>query len=239
MDEVVIQSLYLPSFSLAIIQISIDGKNYYPLSSLAQILGYSSSYNLTNLINKEYITSMDELYGCYLTHTQDSYSIQPCTYIQFNKGLKSSIPLFRAPYLFTNKEGVQQVLSRNTISCDKLKKEICEVLNIPSIIHLPSKETSFYTALEALLKDTNVVIKRQVYIAGYYADIELVGLENNVIIEYDENNHKWYDQNKEKQREDVLKSLGYTLLRIDDSSSPIESASLIFRQLLKLGLTFN
>ena len=239
MDEVVIQSLYLPSFSLAIIQVSIDEKNYYPLSSLAQILGYSSSYNLTNLINKEYVTSMDELYGCYLNYTQDSYSIQPCSYKQFSKGLKSSISLFRAPYLFTNKEGVQQVLSRNTISCDKLKKEICEVLNIPSIIHLSSKETSFYTVLESLLKDTNVVIKRQVYIGGYYADIELVGLENNVIIEYDENNHKWYDQNKEKQREDVLKSLGYTLLRIDDSSSPIESASLIFKQLLKLGLTFN
>ena len=233
MDEVVIQSLYLPSFSLAIIQISIDGKNYYPLSSLAQILGYSSSHNLTNLINKEYITTMDELYGCYLNYTQDFYSIQPCSYKQFSKGLKSYISLFRAPYLFTNKEGVQQVLSRNTISCDKLKKEICEVLNIPSIIHLPSKETSFYTALEALLKDTNVVIKRQVYIAGYYADIELVGLENNVIIEYDENNHAYYDKDMEKQRESVLCQLGYSVIRIDDSKTPLESALIVLNKIEK------
>lgn len=236
MDSITIESLFLPSFSLSIIQLSISDTLYYPISSLSQILGYSSPQALLSLIDKNNLVPIEELYGSYLIDTQDSYSMQPVSFPFFKKNLKKCIPLFKSPYYFTNKEGVQQVLSRNTITCDKLKKEICDALNIPSIIHQPSKETSFYTALFSLLNNTNAVLKRQVYIAGYYADIEVQGLDKQVLIEYDENNHRYYNKENEIHREHVLSSLGYTILRVDDSLDPVSSASHIFKQLIKLGL---
>lgn len=236
MDFLIIKSLFLSSFSLSLIQITIEESNYYPLFSLSQILGYSSPHTLIKLIDKRLLTTVDELYGSYISIINDSYFLQPISFIQFKKELKRNIPLFRAPFVFTNKEGVQQVLSRNTITCEKVKKEICDVLGISSVIHLPSKESSFYSALISLLSGTNITLKRQVYIAGYYADIEVIGLSKPIIIEYDENNHKYYNKDKEDLRGNVLKSLGYTILRINDSLDPVSSASFIFRQLLNYGL---
>lgn len=236
MDYLIIESLFLSSFNLSISQIAIEENKYYPLFSLSQVLGYSSPYALIKLVDKRFITSLDELYGAYISVIQDSYSLQPLSFIQFKKELKNKIPLFKAPFLFTNKEGVQQILSRNTITCEKIKKEICDMLEIPSIIHLPPKEISFYSSLKSLLQCTNAEINRQVYIAGYYADIEVLGLNKPIIIEYDENNHKYYNKEKEELRENVLKSLGYSILRINDSLDPVSSASFIFKQLLKYGL---
>ena len=91
---------------------------------------------------------------------------------------------------------------------------------------------SIYSTLCSLLKDTGIEIRRHVHISGYFVDIELRGCIHPTIIEYDENNHKYYDKKQEEQRELFLKRFGYNVVRVDDSIDPVESSAQIFKTLL-------
>ena len=106
-------------------------------------------------------------------------------------------------------------------------------MEIEYVIHPSSKETQFYESLSTLLKNKGYFYNRHLYLAGYFVDIEVLGNFKHFIIEYDENNHAYYDKDKEKQRETALQQLGYHLIRIDDSKTPLESALIVLNQLEK------
>ena len=203
-----------------------EDSEYFPLSSLSIILGYSSPYSLIQSISDDEKIKVDELYAM---STVNDYS--PISLTMFKKELSQFKPL-----QFTTIKGLENILSRNTFTLPRIKEAIAECIGIKPI-HTPRSESSFYDSLYSIFKGSrleNIEIHRQVYLAGYRADIELVIPEYNkyFVIEYDENNHIGYDQNKEKEREIAIKQLGYEIIRIDDKLNPIESASLVYHKIM-------
>ena len=216
----------IPNFpSLYLTEIDLDSP-YFPLSPLADILGYSTPYSLIQNIPPELKISVSELYSLYTLYLDQFYSYTPMDESVFKKSLVKYKPLW-----FTNKEGIVYILSKNTFTIPRLKESIAEVLGL-STIAPPRKESIFYDALYSMLKDTGIRINRHLYLAGYFVDIELDPI--HVVVEYDENNHKYYDKEKEDKRENVLKALGYSIIRTDDSVPPIESATAVFKQILPM-----
>ena len=195
-----------------------EDSEYFPLSSLSVILGYSSPYSLIQSIPDVEKIKVDELYAM---STVNDYS--PITLPQFKKELSQFKPL-----QFTTLKGLENILSRNTFTLPRIKEAIAECVGIKPI-HTPRPESEFYMYLQTLLQEEGIEIQRHVYLAGYLVDIEIPSL--HIVIEYDENNHRYYDKEKEKIREQAIKQLGYSIIRIDDSLSPLRSAVFVYNSI--------
>ncbi len=205
-----------------------EDSEYFPLSTLSVILGYSSPYSLIQSIPDVEKIKVDELYAM---STVNDYS--PISLTVFKKELSQFKPL-----QFTTLKGLENILSRNTFTLPRIKEAIAECVGIKPI-HTPRPESSFYDSLCSIFKCSrlkDIEIHRQVYLAGYRVDIELVVPEYNksFVIEYDENNHKGYDQIKEKEREMAIRQLGYDIIRIDDKLNPVESASCVYHKIMNI-----
>lgn len=224
--EELLTHLEVPDFpSLTLTKIEL-GNTYYPLSPLSRTLGYSSPNSLIQSIPPELKISVQELYNLYTLYLDQFYSYTPLSESQFKKYLSPCKPLW-----FTSIEGINYILTKNTFTIPRLKQSIATLLNLTPV-SLPRKESLFYESLTSLLKDTGIEIHRHLYIAGYFVDIELQGPIHPTVIEYDENSHKYYSKDAEEQRELALKQLGYNIIRVNDSISPIESATKVFKSLL-------
>ena len=228
-----IQSKNLDGFdSLSIKYIEIENRELYPIANISQIFGYSSPYTPLKLVSKDNTYPIQEVYGLYTVQELDFSTLIPEIGV-FKKGLSLSLTPFHKPLIFINKEGVKEILARNNSCIESIKTSLCKALNIEYVIHSASKETQFYESLATLLKDRGYSYNRHLYVAGYLVDVEVLGNFKHFIIEYDENNHAYYDKDKEKQRENALQQLGYHLIRIDDSKTPLESALLVLDKLEK------
>lgn len=218
----------IPDFlSLSVYEFHLDSV-YYSLSSLAKVLGYSTPVSLIQSIPLEYKVSFDEFYSFYTLYLDQFQTYLPLSKKQVKEELSEFKPLW-----FTKVEGIEYILSKNTFTIPKLKQSIAKMIGITPIAP-PHKESTFYEVLCSMLKDSGLVLNRHLYLAGYYADIEIQGISPAIIVEFDENKHRYYNKEKELKREQVFKSLGYNIIRVDDSISPIESATKVFRQILPL-----
>ena len=214
----------IPGFdSLQFPSVCTEETEYYPLSPLSVILGYATPYSLIQSVPKIEKISLDELYA--MSTMDDDF---PPSLKEYKKALSIFKPLW-----FTTKEGINNILTRNTFNIPKIKEGIEELLGI-TLIHPVRKESSFYDVLSNLLKNENMSIKRHLYLAGYFVDMEIQSdlLKQPIIVEYDENNHKNYNKEKEQIRENALKQLGYTILRTNDYISPVEAATHVYKQIL-------
>lgn len=223
----IISIISVPNFpSLHLVQIEFED-TYYSLSNLSKILGYSTPNSLIQSVPDNLKFSVKDFYSLYTLYLDQFYSYLPMSEKQFKSTLSSIKPLW-----FTDLEGVKYILSRNTFTIPSLKQSLSELLNI---VPIPThrKESQFYETLFYLLQNTGIEIQRHTYLAGYFVDIELHGNIIPTVIEYDENGHKYYSKEKEKTRENAFRQLGYNIIRVDDSLNPVESASLVFKQILQ------
>ena len=91
-----------------------------------------------------------------------------------------------------------------------------------------SKEEEFYSDLWNIMTALNHTIKQHQKIELSYGTVIVDFLiDNSVIVEYDENDHKNYDKNKENLREIELKELGYKFIRLSDKCSNSENIAKI------------
>ena len=118
-------------------------------------------------------------------------------------------------------------MAKNTFTIPRLKECIAQVLGL-TVIAPPRKESIFYSTLQSLLNQHFILLQRHLYLAGYFADCVLEIEDKKIVIEYDENNHKYYSKDKEMERENALRQLGYIILRVDDSIPPEQSALQIY-----------
>ena len=218
-----IASKQIPGFNLQLYSIELE-KSYYPLSPLSSILGYSTPYSLIQCIPKDNKIDIQELYSLYTIYLDQFQTLYPPTLQQFKKSLVQFKPLW-----FTDIDGIEYILSKNTFTIPNLKQSIATSLGIKTISP-PHKESTFYDILRSLLQVDSIECYRHVYLAGYYVDVEIPLL--SIIIEYDENGHKYYNKKKEQEREIALGQLGYTIIRVDDSLNPAESASLVYHKIV-------
>lgn len=93
-----------------------------------------------------------------------------------------------------------------------------------------TKENTFFSNLiECLLTlSPKLEIIRQFGVGKYAVDCLLDG---RFVIEFDENNHKSYNKELEKQREDFIINNGYKIIRVKDSDSIGKNIGLILKQI--------
>ena len=217
----------IPNFeSLSLHVFELD-KDYFPIKTLSEILGYSNPQSLLYLLPDYLRYDIEDLYSLYMLYLEQFNTYVPLNIKEFKKNLSRYKPLW-----FTDKEGINYVLSRNTFTTPRIKNGLAQLLGF-SLIATPHKESIFYDVLSSLLKGTELSIQRHVYIAGYFVDVEITG-DVSVIVEFDENDHKYYDQDKEIIRENALRSLGYMILRVNDSVDMVESASEVYKKIINL-----
>lgn len=212
----------IPDFpSLSIIQIDLDSP-YYPLSCIANTLGYSTPYSLIQNIPPELKVSVSELYSLYTLYLGQFMSYCLMEYPLFKKCLGQFKPLW-----FTSIEGISWILAKNTFTIPRLKECIAQALGL-TVIAPPRKESIFYSTLQSLLNQHSILLQRHLYLSGYFADCVLEIEDKKIVIEYDENKHKYYPKDKEMERENALRQLGYIILRVDDSIPPEQSALKVY-----------
>ena len=100
------------------------------------------------------------------------------------------------------------------------------------IVSYTRPELDFFSNLCYLFDNMglNVDIKRQEYIDGYIVDGLL---DNHIVVEYDENEHKGYDEDKEKERETRISYSGYELVRVSDKMPLGKSLGIVLKKYIE------
>lgn len=113
------------------------------------------------------------------------------------------------------------------ILIDELKD--CDLIsnNLPNMS--TRIELDFLSELRAfyLIYDPFIIIKHQIQISGYIVDFVI----NDLAIEYDEFEHKYYNKEKEVLREEMIRNEGYRVIRISNKKSNIENIALILKNI--------
>ena len=77
--------------------------------------------------------------------------------------------------------------------------------------------------------DPELKVSTQVNISDGIVVDAVIG--DKIIIEYDENNHLYYNKEQEAMRDFTLKRLGYNIIRISDKESNIKNIALICKKI--------
>ncbi len=158
-----------------------------------------------------------------------AYKLMKSIGIQYIQKIKKG----RNSWYFINSDGISRLfgLVRN-IPITKINEYI-NLLNQNGFnvkLMKTSKEEEFYSDLWNIMTALNHVVKQHQKIELSYGTVIVDFLiDNSVIAEYDENNHKNYDRDKEKLREAELKGLGYKFIRLSDRNSNSENIARIIR----------
>lgn len=95
----------------------------------------------------------------------------------------------------------------------------------------PRKEINFFNSLKEFLIPFNITIKTQFNCNKYKIDCYIKEL--NIVIEYDENSHKYYDYDSERHREEFIKNkLKCNIIRISDKYSDATNLGIIINKLI-------
>lgn len=96
-----------------------------------------------------------------------------------------------------------------------------------------TKETNFLYELEESLKPFNIKGIRQYHVLSYRIDYYIPSL--NIVIEYDENNHKnyTYEQHKGRQKE-IERELNCRFIRVSDDNSNSYNIGLVIKEIFDL-----
>lgn len=92
------------------------------------------------------------------------------------------------------------------------------------------KEIEFVTIAQDFLKELGILSIRQYYVKKYRIDLYLP--QHNIAIEFDEENHKYYSTDDEKERENIIIGiLKCKLIRLSEQNSIGFNLAQIFNEL--------
>ena len=118
-----------------------------------------------------------------------------------NKELISSLNQYEMKYIYINTNGLRTILFRTIKPIPPVLLELCKILNI----EINSKPLRYeQETIASILKVFSKESYRLQYNVGGYL-IDLYFPEYNLAVECDENGHKNYNQDKEKEREIYIK----------------------------------
>lgn len=132
---------------------------------------------------------------------------------------KSKFPMLTLPnrgLTIINKRGLLSLISKSQKLSSKQKQEFLNIFGMKDKIILSErKEIRFLTKLKTILQEMNIPILVQFKLNNYRIDAYLS--KQNIAIEYDENNHKYYDKEQEIKREKFISEfLNATIIRVSD-----------------------
>lgn len=128
---------------------------------------------------------------------------------------------------FINQQGVIAFLQKTRRFSISEKQDIyfelrkCNFITQNITICNTRTEIEFASLLNDILKCKNkkLIQQKEIVLDGKHYAIDMTIEGTNFAIEYDENDHKSYNQNLEIEREKAIKHLGYNLLRISSEHS--------------------
>lgn len=131
----------------------------------------------------------------------------------------------RAPKYIVDYNGAMEIITRCTMisieTKEKLTNWIIEIASnyskdvAPVVVLAAKKEVEFFAVVQDMLNEMHIESQCQYYIDEYAVDFYIP--EYNIVVEYDEDDHRSYDQEKEKIRQDyITRKLGCYFLRIPD-----------------------
>ena len=150
----------------------------------------------------------------------------------------NSVPVKTGKSWFINKFGVMSLLTKSIGMSGARKEALLDALGI-GIYFIPRNsraEVDFIDELEDILSERNLHGYRQYPVLNYRIDYYLP--EYKLAIEFDENDHRYYDSKKEEKRKKRIteelkcefcrvsdsKSNGYNLIQVIDAISKAETA---------------
>ena len=218
----------LRGFELCLWELRIADTVMYPLSNLARILGYRRVQGLKMLLSQapDFLLTMDDAFRPYLLDRLDFDAFEP-TFEEFISELNYLVPddmwEFKKRSCFTTLDGIMFILSHNTMTSDRVKKALCNALDIEREIICPSRpETHFYDRICSMLSQWGYRIERQYAIGTYRLDFAVFNEDGKFkcAVEYDEPGHRWYDEEKEHERQAYLGRHHIRVIRVDSKTKP-------------------
>ena len=190
------QSNALFKFENQQIRSAVDdfGEMWFFAVDVAIALGYANAHNINDIVSAKFIKT----YGCW-RGVEDK--IHPHTKLLCESGL------------------YQMILRSQKLSKDE-KEKIVESFQKKGFlmkIHIPNsrKEIEFKAVLEQFCDALNIIVHHQKSESNYRMDFYLPDID--LVIEYDENCHRDYDQQQERQRENTIRSnTKCDILRLSD-----------------------
>lgn len=126
------------------------------------------------------------------------------------KGVKVSI---------INKHGALSLIQRSNVASKDVKKRLASFIGFGDEVSLyERREVGFADVLDDFFEAYGLDVIRQYMVGGYRVDFCVP--EIKLMIEFDENDHAFYDKCKEMSRESFIKDkTGFDLIRVSDKRS--------------------
>ena len=190
--------------------IIIDGKEYFPATACAKMLGYTNPHKAINDHCKSTVKHK-------ISHPQNSDKT-----IEMNFISKEDLSLLLAKSMIISISDKQKIIS-------ELSKQGCNL----NLIALSRDEIEFLDLLESVLEPFNYKCTRQYKCKNYRIDLYIEDLK--VAVEYDEKNHSNYSyESQEGRQKEIEESLGCKFIRVGDKNSHAYNVGLVISEIIKL-----
>lgn len=152
-----------------------------------------------------------------------------------------SVCFFKVDYgnnserIFVSQKGLIQTISRTRKKSADFKKKLLVTLGLdPGVVLCDSRpEEEFVSMLEIVTKQLPITLLKQKHVSKYNVDIFIP--EINLVIEYDEDNHRNYCKLTERKREkEIRRLLDCELIRISDRETHLENVSIVLSKIFEI-----
>lgn len=214
-------------YSLYLFEIRISDQVCYSINNVAQILGYRAPQNLHTLLKDSgFLLTAQDLYRSYMLDAID-FGNEPDDYEWFLKTISSLVddPTMHITTRtrFLTLDGILFVMAHNTMTSERVKKAMCTTLGIDkSIICPPRPETNFCDRLSSMLGEFGYTIQRQYPVSIYRLDMAVFNQNGKFLcaVEFDEDTHRWYNEDKEKERSTYMNKHRIKIIHADKYTKP-------------------
>lgn len=192
--------------------INISNEPWFVGKDIASILGYSDP---SATISKKCKHKRKEM----ISHCQD------------NKIIKTQTTLI-------NEDDLYELIINSKVESKKYKEDFFKWLKdkkliTNKVIFTSRKEIEFLDQLEESLKPFNIKGIRQYNVLLYRIDYYIASL--NIAIEYDENNHKNYNYERQEGRQkEIEKELNCRFIRVSDDNTNSYNVGLVIKEMFNL-----
>lgn len=134
-----------------------------------------------------------------------------------------------------NEDGLLEAVANSKKKSIDFKSEFLTALNInpQKVICKRRSEEEFISTLEIVVKQLPITLLKQKHVSKYNVDIFIP--EINLVIEYDEDNHRNYCKLTERKREKEIRwLLDCELIRISDRETHLENVSIVLGKIFEI-----
>ena len=196
----------------------IDGKEYFPATDCAEILGYKKPHDAID------------------RHCKKDGVVFHGAWVVTGKKKDGSDAIQKVNKKFIDVQNVSILISKSELITEEEKEEMIKELFGESVVIIHSrKEIEFLSKLEKALQPFDLTIKKQHKMLNFEIDAYIKELK--IAIEYDENEHKHYNEVEEKRRErEIKEKTGCEFIRVSDYDDDNYNVGLVMKAIFETKL---